>query len=121
MGDSYFGFKDPRTVRLMPMSGIRFINELKLTPKVVLCLRNPMQVARSLYARDGLDPANGEYRWLVGMIDFFRYTSNLDFCVVEYEEWFDDPAANIEKLRNFLDLSQQAERGGSHPALVGYH
>ncbi len=109
MGDSYFGFKDPRTVRLMPMWH-QIINELKLAPKVVLCLRNPAQVARSLHTRDGLDPANGEYRWLVHMIDFFRYAGNFDFCAVEYEEWFDNPAANIEKLRKFLDLQwQQSE------------
>ncbi len=107
--DSYFGFKDPRTVRLMPVWH-QIFNELKLAPKVVLCLRNPAQVARSLHARDGLDPANGEYRWLVHMIDFFRYASNFDFCVVEYEEWFENPAANIEKLRKFLDLPwQQSE------------
>src|SRR5246500_3136523 len=103
MGDGYFGLKDPRTVRLMPVWH-QIINELKLAPKVVLCLRNPAQVARSLHARDGLDPANGEYRWLVHTIDFFRYASNFDFCAVEYEEWFDNPAANIEKLRKFLDL-----------------
>jgi hypothetical protein len=109
MGEGYFGFKDPRTVRLMPLWH-QIINELKLAPKVVLCLRNPAQVARSLHARDGLDPANGEYRWLVHMIDFFRYASNFDFCLVEYEEWFDNPAANIEKLRKFLDLPwQQSE------------
>jgi hypothetical protein len=109
MGEGYFGFKDPRTVRLMPMWH-QIFNELKLAPKVVLCLRNPAQVARSLHARDGLDPANGEYRWLVHMIDFFRYASNLEFCTVEYEEWFDNPAANLEKLRKFLDLPwQQSE------------
>jgi hypothetical protein len=109
MGDSYFGFKDPRTVRLMPVWH-QIFNELKLAPKVVLCLRNPVQVARSLHAREGLDPANGEYRWLVHMIDFFRYASHFDFCAVEYEEWFDNPAANLEKLRKFLDLPwQQSE------------
>ena len=109
MGDSYFGFKDPRTVRLMPVWH-QIFNELKLAPKVVLCLRNPVQVARSLHAREGLDPANGEYRWLVHMIDFFRYASHFDFCAVEYELWFDNPAANIEKLRKFLDLPwQQSE------------
>jgi hypothetical protein len=109
MGDAYFGFKDPRTVRLMPVWH-QIINELKLAPKIVLCLRNPAQVARSLHARDGLDLANGEYRWLVHTIDFFRYASNFDFCAVEYEEWFDNPAANIEKLRKFLDLPwQQSE------------
>src|SRR4029077_3303113 len=37
----------------------------------------------------------------------FRYASNFDFCAVEYEEWFDNPAANLEKLRKFLDLPWQ--------------
>src|SRR5215472_13484800 len=109
MGDGYFGFKDPRTVRLMPMWH-QIFNELKLAPRIVLCLRNPAQVARSLHARDGLDPVNGEYRWLVHMIDFYRYASNFDFCTVEYEKWFDNPAATIEKLQKFLDLPwQQSE------------
>jgi len=109
MGNVYFGFKDPRTVRLMPVWH-QIFKELKLAPKVVLCLRNPAQIARSLNARDGLDPEIGEYRWLVHMIDFFRYSSNLDFCTVEYEEWFNNPLANIEKLQKFLDLQwQQSE------------
>jgi hypothetical protein len=109
MGDGYFGFKDPRTVRLMPMWH-QIFNELELAPKVVLCLRNPAQVARSLHTRDGLDPANGEYRWLVHLVDFFRYANSYDFCTVEYEEWFNNPSANLEKLRRFLDLPwQQSE------------
>ena len=109
MGDGYFGFKDPRTVRLMPLWH-QIFNELKLAPKLVLCLRNPAQVARSLNTRNGLDPAIGEYRWLVHIVDFFRYSSKFDFCTVEYEEWFNNPAANIEKLKKFLDLQwQQSE------------
>jgi hypothetical protein len=109
MRDGYFGFKDPRTVRLMPVWH-QIFNALKLAPRIVLCLRNPAQVARSLHARNGLDPANGEYRWLVHMSDFFRYASNFDYCTVEYEEWFDNPAATIEKLQKFIDLPwQQSE------------
>jgi hypothetical protein len=109
MGDTYFGFKDPRTVRLMPVWH-QIITELKLTPRIVLCLRSPAQTARSLNARDGLDPKIGEYRWFVHMIDFFRYTSNFDFCTVKYEEWFNDPWVNINKLQKFLDLPwQQSE------------
>src|SRR5271166_2363954 len=109
MGEGYFGFKDPRTVRLMPVWH-QIFNEFKLTPRIVLCLRNPAQIARSLNARDGLDPEIGEYRWLVHIIDFFRYANKFDFCTVEYEEWFNNPSANIEKLQKFLDLSwQQSE------------
>ena len=109
MGAALFGFKDPRTVRLMPMWH-QIASELRLAPKIVLCLRNPAQVARSLEARDGLDPGIGEYRWLVHMIDFFRYVGTHEYCVVEYETWFDEPRANIEKLKTFLDLEwQQSE------------
>ena len=52
MGEGCFGFKDPRTVRLLPVWH-QIFTELKLAPKIVLCLRNPAQVARSLNARDG--------------------------------------------------------------------
>jgi hypothetical protein len=118
MGEGYFGLKDPRTVRLMPVWHQVF-NELKLAPRVVLCLRNPAQVARSLHARDGLDPEIGEYRWLVHMIDFFRYASNFDFCTVEYEEWFNNPSVNIEKLQKFLDLPWQQSGADLHLLLSG--
>src|SRR5262249_40534691 len=67
MSDGYFGFKDPRTVRLMPLWH-QIFNDLKLAPKIVLCVRNPAQVARSLRERENLDPAVGEYRWLIYMI-----------------------------------------------------
>ena len=103
MGDSYFGFKDPRTVRLMPVWH-HIVNDLNLAPKVVLCLRNPSQVARSLMARDGVDLEIGEYRSLIYMIDFFRYTKTFDVCTIEYEGWLNDPLANFEKLRKFLCL-----------------
>jgi hypothetical protein len=106
MGEGYFGFKDPRTVRLMPMWH-QILRELRLSPKVVFCLRNPAQVARSLHVRDELDPGLGEYRWFVHVIDFFRYSNSLDFCTVEYEDWFIDPFVNLNKLTQFLDLPWQ--------------
>jgi hypothetical protein len=109
MDRSDFGFKDPRTIRLMPLWH-QIFNELNLEPKVILCLRDPRQVARSLQARDGLDLAVGEYRWLTYMTDFVRYSSSLDYCTVEYEGWFTDPLMNFEKLKNFLGLQwQQSE------------
>src|SRR5208282_2181190 len=118
MGDGYFGFKDPRTVRLMPVWH-QIVNELELVPKIVLCLRNPAQIARSLNARDGLDLEIGEYRWLVHTIDFFRYVNKFDFCTVEYEEWFNNPSANIEKLQKFLDLPWQQSKADLALALSG--
>jgi hypothetical protein len=109
MGESYFGFKDPRTVRLMPIWH-QIFGELKLAPKLVLCLRNPAQIGRSLNARESLDPEIGEYRWLIYMVDFFRYVSKYEFCTIEYKKWFSDPLVNIEKLQRFLDLPWQQSK-----------
>ena len=101
MGEAPFGFKDPRTSRLMPM-WLQIFAELRLEPKFLICLRNPAQVARSLHARDGFDPDIGEFRWFSYVVDCFRYTRNHEICVLEYETWFDAPAANLAKLREFL-------------------
>jgi GT2 family glycosyltransferase/tetratricopeptide (TPR) repeat protein len=97
-----FGFKDPRTVRLLPIWH-QIFGELDLEPKLIFCMRNPAQVARSLHARDGLDDGFGELRWFTYIVDFFRYTRNSDICILEYENWFDDPAANLEKLCSFIE------------------
>jgi hypothetical protein len=81
MGNEPFGFKDPRTVRLMPIWH-QITKELKLAPKIIYCLRNPAQVARSLHARDGIRLDLAEYRWLSYNIDFFRYIRGDDLCTM---------------------------------------
>jgi hypothetical protein len=110
IGEAPFGFKDPRTVRLMPMWQ-QIMNELKLAPKIVYCLRNPAQVARSLHVRDRTSIDMGEYRWLAYNTDFFRYTKASEFCTIEYESWFEEPNANLTKLRDFLEIADEPEFG----------
>jgi hypothetical protein len=118
MRRALFGFKDPRTARLMPLWH-QISNDLNLAPKVVLCLRNPAQVARSLNARDGVILAHGEYRWLVHMTDVFRYTGPLDVCVVEYETWFEDFSINVNRLRRFLGFQRKGRTPYLDTALCG--
>jgi GT2 family glycosyltransferase/glycosyltransferase involved in cell wall biosynthesis/Tfp pilus assembly protein PilF len=101
MGDAPFGFKDPRTARLLPMWH-QIFGELGLAPKFIICLRSPAQVARSLHARDGLDPDIGEFRWFSYVVDCFRYTKNYEVCVLEYEKWFEAPKTNLAKLHEFI-------------------
>src|SRR5581483_9622409 len=114
----YSPFHDfPRTLRLLPLWRQVF-GDLKLAPKLVLCLRNPAEVARSLHARDGLDPVNGEYRWLVYMSDFFRYVGDTEFCTVAYESWFAAPDDNLHRLREFLGLDGLGAGGDLAAALA---
>jgi len=98
-------FKDPRTVRLLPM-WFDIFRALSLTPKFIMCLRKPMQVARSLQVRDGTPMALGEYLWMLHAVDFFRYTDGRSRCVIEYEDWFEPGMPSLKKLADFLDPSR---------------
>src|SRR5438034_1015516 len=72
MGNGYFGFGDPRTMRLMPIWH-QIANELSLALKIVYCLRKPAQVVGTLHAREGIGLGFGEYRWLSYNVDFFYH------------------------------------------------
>ena len=107
------GFKDPRTCRLLPLWR-DVIAGLDVDAKFVLCLRHPVQVARSLDRRDGLPPDSGEYRWFSYMADVVGQLRDETVCTIEYEDWFADPAGNAAKLAAVLDLPA----GGSPPELA---
>lgn len=100
-----FGFKDPRTARLLPLWQMIF-DELRLAPKYVFCLRNPAQVARSLAARDGFLPEAGECRWFCYVAEALGNLAGRPFVTIEYEDWFADPAVNLQKLAKFLAIER---------------
>lgn len=103
-----FGFKDPRTARLLPMWR-QIFEELGVTPKIALCVRAPAQVARSLAERDGLPTDLGEFRWLVYMSEIMRNLRSDECCIVPYEAWFDGSAGNASKLAALLGIALDDE------------
>src|SRR5207247_4320671 len=98
-------FKDPRTARLLPLWR-QIFTELALELKIVVCLRNPVQVARSLNDRDGLPLDVGEYRWFTYMAEMYEHLDNDDVCTIEYEAWFRQTSDNAKKLVRFLGLKK---------------
>ena len=99
LGKGYFGFEDRRTVRVMPVWH-HIIHQHKLAPRILFCLRNPAQSARS----DGVDSTLEEYQWLVHTVEFFKHVNNFDICTIQYENWFDDRLSNVNKILKFLGI-----------------
>lgn len=95
-----FGFKDPRTARLLPLWTPIF-RALNLDPRFVFCVRSPTQVARSLEDRDGLPVQVGEYRWAVYNTECWRNLRS-EACMVVYDSWFEDRDQVLGRLVNFL-------------------
>ncbi len=98
-----FGFKDPRTSRLLAMWP-QILEELSLDPTYIFCVRDPAQVARSITARDSLAADQAAYRWLITNAQAVHGVGRAPVCVIAYETWFTDAADTLDRLARFAGL-----------------
>ena len=96
-----FGFKDPRTSRLLAMWP-PILATLDAEPRYVLCIRDPAQVARSLVTRDRTAREAAEYRWLIYNAHAVHGVGEAPVCVLPYEDWFTDPITAARRLAAFV-------------------
>jgi hypothetical protein len=103
-----WGFKDPRTCRLLPMWKQIFA-ELELEPLYVLAIRNPADVAESLLKRNQSDPLHSELVWLLHILDAVRDAGGELRIVVDYDRWFSAPRQQAQAVAKALDLAWPAD------------
>lgn len=114
-----FGFKDPRTARLLPLWRMVFA-DLCVAPRFVFCVRQPAQVARSLAVRDRMESVQAEYRWLVYNAQAITDLGGDGVCIVPYESWFSHPHETSARLAAWVgaaDLPRPALAALIDPAL----
>jgi hypothetical protein len=100
-----WGFKDPRTARLLPL-WFEIIEELDLDPKYVLVTRHPTDVARSLHSREGITQMHAELLWLEHNIDALVHTRGKLNALVEYKRWFEEPIEQASYLIEQIGLER---------------
>ncbi len=91
-------WKDPRTSLTLP-----FWRSLLPATRFVVCLRNPLEVARSLHARDGLDEATGIDLWMRHTVAALDGHSTMPLLVL-YDDLVNDPASEVARIAGFLEL-----------------
>ncbi len=96
-------FKDPRVCRMVPfwvaaakMAGFR--------PMPVLTHRNPLEVAKSLSKRDGMDPAEGLLLWLRHVLSAEAATRGQPRFFTSYEQILQNWPAQISRLQENLNI-----------------
>lgn len=94
-----WGWKDPRNSLTLPFW-------LQLIPnlKVIICLRNPLEVARSLTARNGTSLAFGLNLWREYNLAICSFASKQDRLVTHYEAYFSDPRGELRRVLDFLSI-----------------
>jgi glycosyltransferase involved in cell wall biosynthesis len=99
-----WGWKDPRTCLTLP-----FWQNLLPEMYYVLCLRNPLDVAKSLERRDGFPLEKGLSLFFTYLTSALQYTSGKARLFVFYEDVMDDWLTQATRLARFIGHPQPAD------------
>lgn len=94
-----WGWKDPRSSLTLPF-WFRVLPDLK----VLVCVRNPAEVARSLFLRGDSRNASPFQLWTVYCRQLLSATRPEQRLVTHYESYFEDPAAELRRVLDWLGI-----------------
>ncbi len=97
-----WGWKDPRNCLTLP-----FWRSLLPNFKVVIIVRNPLEVAYSMHRRNGTSYALGLRLWEIYNRRLLASTQPAGRVVTDYQSFFDRPEAELEKIAAFAELSSE--------------
>ena len=100
--DPCWAFKDPRTSRLLPL-WLRVASELDIPLRLILAVRDPAEVTRSLVQRDGsITGMNAERAqilwWRFNLEPLEAAAKIVPVTVVHYGHWFSQPELQLQRL-----------------------
>jgi len=98
-----WGWKDPRNSLTLPFWR-RIVPDLRL----VICLRNPLEVARSLRKRGDLIGIPWFLLWLTYYRELLSAIPAQQRVVTHYESYFVDPTAELQRVSNRIGMEVQS-------------
>ncbi len=101
--DGSWGFKDPRTTRLISFWDMALRN-IGYNCRYVLCIRGPKSVAESLFSRNGLDERHSLLLWLSYNYAAVLTLFDRDCIVVDYDTVIEDPAGEMSRLAQWVGM-----------------
>lgn len=102
-----WGFKDPRTIRLLPFWRL-VLRDCGAADSYVVVIRNPLSIATSLYKRQEMDVLTAHRLWLAYMVPFFHELRDKPMVVVDYDLMMQDPRVQLQRIARGLGLPQNA-------------
>ncbi len=104
---SRFVLKDPRICRMVPLYR-DLLRRAGTETRVVLVLRAPGEVARSLAVRNQISPAYAGLLWASHLIEAERSTRDLPRLVIAFDDALRDWRSTAERLRGLLGVAEAA-------------
>jgi hypothetical protein len=99
-----FVVKDPRMCRLVPL-WLSTLETSGIAPGIILVVRDPVEVSRSLAARDRMSSTFALLLWLRHMLDAEYATRALPRAIVSYHGLMTDWRAEIRQISTGLGIT----------------
>jgi O-antigen biosynthesis protein len=99
-GHPLWGFKDPRSLRLLPFWQ-PILRSLGVDPSYVIAIPNPRSVSISLFEPQGMDQVAGRMLWLVYTVPYLPLLKGKTFVVTDYDLFMADPRDQLDRSRGF--------------------
>ncbi len=96
--------KDPRICRILPF-WLDVFSKMRFEPVFVVPVRNPLEVARSLQARDGFEQSLGLLLWLRHVLAAEADSRNFRRFFCSYDALLTDWAGLLSKAQKALGIS----------------
>jgi len=103
-GNSPWGWKEPRTTLLLP-----FWRSMIPHLRFVICVRSPLEVAKSLAKRNKIPIERGVHLWYRYLRAAIEDTGGCSRMIVFYDDFFAEPAAVIHRLIDFCGLEKPTD------------
>lgn len=102
-GYSVWGWKDPRSCFTLP-----FWQGILTTIQCIICIRNPVDVARSQQRYINCSFERGLYLWLLHLKYALQYSEGNNRMFIQTEAWTDDWKRELNRLARFIGNPQLA-------------
>ena len=102
--NALWGFKDPRTARLLPFWQAIF-ERVGCDVRYVIAARNPMSIVESLYKRSGFEAEITFYLWLEHIVPSILGTTNAKRVVVDYDQLLENSELQLLRVAKALGVT----------------
>ncbi len=101
---NYFIIKDPRLVYVFPLYE-KVFKTLDIDLKVVIPIRDPLEVALSLKKRNHFSLEKGMLLWAYYVLLAEKYSRTCNRIFLEYKKLLEDPLACLSRLQEELSIT----------------
>tara|TARA_R110000751_G_scaffold107645_11_gene204149 strand:+ start:25602 stop:29135 length:3534 start_codon:yes stop_codon:yes gene_type:complete len=113
----HWGFKDPRTCRLLPFWKAVF-TQVGCMTRYIVVVRNPLSVAVSLARRNHTPPEIAHLLWAQHVIPAISETTGAERILVDYDSLVANPMQQMRRISQKLNLVMFDEKAPEVPEYI---